>query len=123
MKHLISLAASVALFTGAAQACERQAIDNSGASAQIILAQAGGSTGGGSTGGGGNAGAATNVDPRAAGPTVPSGTPGAAPAATEPTGAAPAVGSNNTGSGGSNTDGGPIDPRKTPPNAPASAPK
>src|SRR5688572_7079390 len=111
MKHLISLAASIALFTGAAQACEQQTADNAGVSAQIILAQAGGgSTGGGSTGGGGGAGAATNIDPRAGGPTVPSGTPGTPPAVTGSTGAAPAVGSNNTGSGGTNTDGGPIDP-------------
>lgn len=121
-QHIISLAASVALFAGAAQACERQAAADIGSSGEFILAQAGAS--GGSTSGGGNA-EPGKLDPRKAPPNAPEGPRGAGGTAADPmtTGTIPttppAVDSNNSGSGGSNSDSGPIDPRRTPPNAPA----
>jgi hypothetical protein len=121
-QHLITLAASMALFAGAAQAdCQQQSVDNSASSGRIILAQASGSGSSGSSTGATEPG---NLNPHLAPPNSPEGPKGAGGTAAVPmtTGTIPAtppaVGSNNAGSGGSNTGDAPLTPGRTPPNAP-----
>jgi hypothetical protein len=120
-QHLITLAASMALFAGAAQAaCQQQSVDNSASSGRIILAQASGSGSSGSSTGATEPG---NLNPHLAPPNSPEGPKGAGGTADPMTtgtipATPPAVGSNNAGSGGSNTGDAPLTPGRTPPNAP-----